>query len=53
MFGTRIPLLIACTGQLKSETDKLIGSAVGFNHYLIKPYDPQEILRLLEPLARP
>jgi DNA-binding response OmpR family regulator len=31
-------------------TDRLLGKAVGFDHYLLKPCDPNEVIRLIEPL---
>jgi DNA-binding response OmpR family regulator len=43
------PLLIAISGKWTKPSEKLLGKAVGFDHYLVKPYDPQEIVRLLEP----
>lgn len=44
------PLLIAVSGKWTKPSEKMLGQAVGFDHYLIKPCDPQEIMRLLEPL---
>jgi CheY-like chemotaxis protein len=44
------PLLIAVSGKWTKPSEKLLGTAVGFDHYLVKPCDPQEIVRLLEPL---
>ena len=38
------------SGKWTKPSEKLLGNAVGFDHYLIKPYDPQEIVGLLEPL---
>jgi DNA-binding response OmpR family regulator len=45
------PLLIAVSGKWTKPSEKLLGRMVGFDHYLVKPCDPQEILRLLEPLT--
>lgn len=50
--GNLAPLLIAISGVWTTTTDRVLGTAVGFDHYLMKPCDPQEVLRLLEPLRR-
>lgn len=47
---TVAPLLIAVSGKWTKPSERLLGQAVGFDHYLVKPCDPQEIVRLLEPL---
>ena len=48
--GTLAPLLIAISGVWTRSSDRLVGSAVGFDHYLLKPCEPREVLRLIEPL---
>jgi len=48
--GNLAPLLIAITGVWTNTTDRLLGEAVGFDHYLLKPCDPKEVLRLIEAL---
>lgn len=48
--GPLAPLLIAISGQWTKPSDRLLGQAVGFDHYLLKPCDPNELLPLLEPL---
>lgn len=45
--GAITPLLIAITGRYKQASDKMLGQIVGFDHYLLKPYDPNELLALL------
>jgi CheY-like chemotaxis protein len=50
--GNLAPLLIAISGVWTTTTDRVLGSAVGFDHYLMKPCDPKEVLRLMEPLRR-
>lgn len=50
--GELAPLLIAISGKWTSTTDRLLGKVVGFDHYLLKPCDPNELLPLLEPLRR-
>jgi DNA-binding response OmpR family regulator len=45
--GVITPLLIAITGRYKQASDKMLGQIVGFDHYLLKPYEPKELLALL------
>ncbi|MGQ0650644.1 MAG: response regulator [Betaproteobacteria bacterium] len=47
------PLLIAISGQWKKPTDQQVSKLVGFDHYLVKPADPKEVIRLLEELKEP
>ena len=46
-YGQITPLLIAITGRYKQASDKIFGEIVGFDHYLLKPYEPNELLALL------
>ena len=48
----RRPLLIGISGMWKASADKMIAQQVGFDHYLEKPCDPNDLLELLEPLQR-
>jgi DNA-binding response OmpR family regulator len=48
--GNLAPLLIAISGVWTKPSDKLLGQTVGFDHYLVKPVDPKELLRLINPL---
>ena len=50
--GTLAPLLIAVSGKWKEPSERRLGRALGFDHYLVKPCDPREILALLKPLQR-
>lgn len=50
--GALAPLLIAMSGVWTRGSDRLVGTAVGFDHYLLKPCEPREVLRLMEPLRR-
>ena len=50
--GELAPLLIAMSGKWTKASDRLLGQAVGFDHYLLKPCDANELLALLEPLAK-
>ena len=46
-YGQITPLLIAITGKYKQASDRMLGEMVGFDHYLVKPYEPKELLALL------
>jgi len=46
-YGQITPLLIAITGRYKQASDRMLGQIVGFDHYLLKPYEPNELLALL------
>jgi CheY-like chemotaxis protein len=50
---TRAPLLIAISGKWKKPSEKLLAQAVGFDHHLEKPCDPQVLIGLLKALAAP
>ena len=43
----RRPLLIGVSGFWKESTDKMVARQTGFDHYLDKPCDPNELLELL------
>ncbi|HWI98589.1 MAG TPA: response regulator [Burkholderiales bacterium] len=43
----RRPLLIAITGLWKEAPDRMVAEQVGFDHFLLKPCKPDELLRLL------
>ena len=47
------PLMIGISGIYKKAPDALIARAVGIDHYLTKPYEPSDVLRLLAPLQLP
>lgn len=47
------PLLIGVSGEYKKGADQILSEILGFNHYLIKPYQFSDILRLVEPLRLP
>lgn len=49
-YGSAKPVLIAVTGR-QGSTDKSLAHNTGFDHYVEKPYDPNELLRLLQQLA--
>lgn len=41
------PLLIGISGRYQLKVDRTLAALSGFNHYLLKPYDSQELLALL------
>ena len=43
------PLLIGISGEYKQGSDRVLAQILGFNHYLVKPYAPAELLALLAP----
>ena len=49
-YGNLAPLLVAMSGVWTGAPERLAGQALGFDHYLIKPCEPQMLLALLEPL---
>jgi DNA-binding response OmpR family regulator len=51
--GADRPLLIGISGEYKQGADKILSQILGFNHYLVKPYPPAELLALLAPLRDP
>lgn len=52
-YGEKRPLLIGISGVYKKGSDKILGELAGFNHYLTKPYEPSDVLRLIAPLRYP
>jgi len=49
----RRPLLIGVSGEYKHGVDRILSEVVGFDHYLVKPYDPAALIGLIEPLRNP
>jgi len=45
--GIAAPLLIAISGQWTRKEDQQLGEGLGFDHYLLKPCEPAEIVRIL------
>jgi DNA-binding response OmpR family regulator len=45
--GRRQPLLIGISGEYKQGADKILAEILGFDHYLLKPYEPDALLGLL------
>jgi two-component system, OmpR family, response regulator len=46
--GIAAPLLIAISGKWTRKEDQQLGEGVGFDHYLLKPCEPGEIIRILD-----
>ena len=46
--GIAAPLLIAISGQWTRKEDQQLGEGVGFDHYLLKPCEPGQIVQLLD-----
>jgi len=44
------PLLIGISGHYKKGADKVLAHISGFDHYLVKPYDPKMIFAALDEL---
>jgi DNA-binding response OmpR family regulator len=51
--GAERPLLIGISGEYKQGADRVLAQIIGFNHYLVKPYAPADLLALLAPLRDP
>ena len=49
--GQARPLLIALTGLYREGPDKSLSKAIGFDHFLTKPYDVAQLVKLIKPLA--
>ena len=47
---TKQPLLIGISGHYKSGADKVLARMNGFDHYLIKPYAPADVISVLNRL---
>jgi DNA-binding response OmpR family regulator len=48
--GVHRPLLIAITGVFTKGQDRILTQLAGFDHHLMKPYETNDVLRLLAPL---
>jgi two-component system, OmpR family, response regulator len=52
-FGSTRPMLIAVTGLYKQPPHEHLSGAVGCNHFLTKPFDFAELLKMIAPLLSP
>lgn len=48
----RRPLLIAISGKWTASPDRLVARQCGFDHYLVKPCDPRQLVELIAGLRR-
>ena len=49
--ASRCPMLIAISGMWQERADRRVAQQVGFDAHLLKPCDPKELVKLLDPLA--
>lgn len=49
--GLERPMLIGVSGEYKQGADRILSEILGFDHYLLKPYNPNDLLTLLAPLT--
>ena len=47
-YAVAAPLLIGVSGVWTKTSEVSLGHAIGFDHYLAKPFEPAELLRLLD-----
>lgn len=45
-FGRRVTL-IGISGKYNHSADNILSEMVGFDHYVLKPYDPQTLIALI------
>lgn len=45
--GVAAPLLVAISGKWTRKEDQSLGEGVGFDHYLLKPCDPKQLIEIL------
>jgi len=45
--GVAAPMLIAISGKWTRKEDQALGEGVGFEHYLLKPCEPSQLIELL------
>jgi len=51
--GKERPMLIGISGEYKQGADRVLAEILGFDHYMLKPYVPADLLKLLAPLQYP
>lgn len=51
--GNERPVLIGISGEYTKSPDRILSEILGFNHYLLKPYEFSDLLRILAPLRLP
>ncbi|HET7365390.1 MAG TPA: response regulator [Burkholderiales bacterium] len=50
--GALAPLLIALSGSWKDMSDRRVAEQVGFDHYLVKPCEPADLIALVNAFGR-
>jgi DNA-binding response OmpR family regulator len=45
--GIAAPLLVAISGKWTRKEDQELGEGIGFEHYLLKPCEPRQLIELL------
>jgi two-component system OmpR family response regulator len=50
-YGSERPALIGISGEYREGADRILSQILGFNHYLVKPCAPADLLKLLAQLA--
>jgi two-component system, chemotaxis family, CheB/CheR fusion protein len=48
--GHTRPLVVGVSGEYRLGADKVLSDIIGFDYYLLKPYDPQLLIKLIAPL---
>lgn len=51
--GEARPTIVGVSGVYKKSSDRILADISGFDHYLVKPYDPNALVALLAPLRQP
>lgn len=51
--GEARPTIVGVSGIYKKSSDRILADISGFDHYLVKPYDPNALVALLAPLRQP
>jgi len=49
--GPERPLLVAMSGEYTRDSQTMLGHLAGFKHFLAKPYELDEVLAALAPIA--
>src|SRR5687767_15114020 len=49
-YAVAAPYMIGVSGVWTKTSERLLGQAVGFDKYLVKPYDPDQLMAILEHL---
>ena len=47
-----VPMLIAISGKWKEKPEQALSEEIGFDHHLLKPCQPREVVRLVNEFSR-